>query len=83
MKSKNLTKRLTIWAVVVTVILMIPFVTKAPWTLFDYTFAGIVLFGLSSIYELSTKNIQKTNQKLIIAVIILTILICIWAWAVN
>ncbi len=83
MNTNNVSKRLSIWAVVVAGMLMIPFITGMPWTSFDYTFAGIIIFGLATIYELATRNMKKVNQKVIVAAIVLGVLVLIWAWAVN
>jgi CDP-diglyceride synthetase len=82
MKHK-LTKRISIWAVVVAGILLIPFITNAPWTSFDYVFAGIVLFILSIIYEFTTINMKNVKNKLIVGAVILMVIILIMGWAAT
>lgn len=79
---KNLPKRLSIWAAVVAAILMIPFVAQMPWSAGDFIFAGVVLFGLATVYELATRNIKNVKYRVIVGAVIVTVLILIWAWAV-
>ncbi len=82
MKHK-LTKRISIWAVVIAGILLIPFITNAPWTSFDYILAGIILFILSSIYEFTTINMKNVKNKLIVGAVILMVIILIMGWAAT
>lgn len=82
MKSKSLNQKLGIWAIVVALILSIPFITKAPWTLFDYIFAGIVLYSLSALYTLAAHKTKKTAYRLLTAAALLSVLVLIWGWAV-
>lgn len=79
---KKTQKRLTIWAVVVAGILLIPFVTRAPWSAADYIFAGVVLFGAATIFEFVTKNIKEKMYKIAVGIAVLFVLMLIWAWAV-
>jgi len=83
MKAKNLQKRLGIWVIVVAGVLMIPFLTKAPWTQGDYIFAGAVLFILATIYEITTRNIKSFKHKLIVAAVLLGIIALIIGWAAT
>jgi uncharacterized membrane protein YfhO len=86
MKNKNIhntKKRLTIWAVVVIAILMIPFLTNAPWTGSDYVFAGIVLFILATAYELITKNLKNKLHHVFVGGAILLIIVLIIGWAAT
>lgn len=82
MKNNSLNQKLGIWAIVVALILFVPFITKAPWTLLDYVFAGIVLYSLFMIYTIATHKTKKTIYRALTAVVLLTVLILIWAWAV-
>lgn len=81
MKTKiNINKRLSIWAVIVSVVLMIPFVTKAPWTKGDYIFAGLVLMVLVAIYEFLTRNKSKKHRFAVgLGFLIIVALILGWA----
>lgn len=83
MKKINSNKRLGICVVVIAGILMIPFITKAPWTGSDYLFAGVVLSVLALIYEIVTKNMKSTKQKLIVAAILLGVIVLIIGWAAT
>jgi predicted PurR-regulated permease PerM len=83
MKTTNLNKKISIWAVVIAGVLAIPFITRAPWTLGDYFFAGIVLSILATIYEAVTKKMHSTKQKLIVAAIVLGIIVLIIGWAAT
>ncbi len=79
---KNIKKRLGIWAVIVAAVLLIPFVSRAPWSLGDYILAGVVLFGAASIYEFATKNAVDKKYRIIVALVILGFLMLFQAWAV-
>lgn len=80
--TNNSVKRLTIWAIVVSAILMIPLLAKAPWTMLDFIFAGIVLYGCGAIYELTTRNRRNNMHRMAIGFAVTVILLLIWAWAV-
>lgn len=82
-KSRNIKKRLATWAGVVAAILMIPFLTKAPWTGTDYTFGGVVLFGCATLYELATLNMKDKKHRIITGLAVLAIVIFIWGLAVS
>lgn len=81
MSHTNTTKRLTIWAMVVAGILSIPFLAQAPWTAFDFIFAGIVLFGSATVYEVSTRNMKNTMHRVAVAIAVLAFLVLVQAWA--
>lgn len=76
-------KRLIKWLVVVFAILMIPFLGQFPWSYGDYIFAGIILFTLASIYEVTTKNMKNSKQKFIVAAVIFVIIFFILGWAAS
>lgn len=76
------TKRLSVWALVVAAILMIPLLAKAPWTVGDFVFAGVVLFGAAALYELVTKNLSSKNHRIAVGLGVLAVVVLIWAWAV-
>lgn len=77
-----MTQRLSMWAVVVTAILLIPLLARAPWTMFDFVFAGGVLFGAATIYEVATKNRSEKTYRMTVAAVVLIGVLAIWAWAV-
>ena len=80
--SINVAKRLGVWALVVALILLIPLVGQAPWTLMDFIFSGVVLFGLATSYEVVTQHMIKRTHRIATGIIVLFILMLIWAWAV-
>lgn len=80
--SINVTKRLGVWAFVVALILLIPLVGQAPWTLMDFIFSGVVLFSLATSYEVVTQHMTKRTHRIATGIIVLFILMLIWAWAV-
>lgn len=80
-KQRNVPLRLTIWAVVVAAILSIPFLANAPWTSSDFIFAGIVLFGCATTYELVTRNMKDAMQRVIVGVAVLFFIVLVLAWA--
>lgn len=58
---QNITRRLIVWAAVVALILLIPLVAmqvtnEVNWTLTDFVFAGVLLFGTGLAYELVTRK---------------------------
>ncbi len=82
-ETKNIKKRLMVWAIIVTAILMIPFLAKAPWTESDFAFAGVVLFSLASVYELTTRNMKNKMHHIIVAMVLLFLIMLILAWAAT
>ncbi len=76
-------KRLSVWAVVVAAILMIPLLFKWPWTGGDYVFGAVLLFGAATIYEVSTRNIFNRKHRVAIAISVLLVLGLIWGWAAT
>lgn len=80
--QKNVAKRLSVWAGIVAAILAIPFFTKAPWTAGDYIFAGVVLFGSATVYEVTTRNIEDSRHRFAVGAAVAFVLMAIWAWAV-
>jgi hypothetical protein len=62
---QNITKRLTVWAVVVALLLMIPLVAmqfsvEVNWDLFDFVVMGGLLFGVGLAYELVARRSERT-----------------------
>lgn len=80
--TKNTTKRLSLWALLVGAILMIPLLANFPWTGGDYIFAGTVLFGAALGFELATKNIKDSKDRLFVAAATVGMIIVIWGLAV-
>ncbi len=81
--TRNIKKRLTIWAGIVAAILMIPLLAKAPWTGSDFVFGAIVLYGSATLYELATVHMKDRNHRIITGLAVLMIVIFIWGLAVS
>ncbi len=77
MKANNIKKRLSIWAGVVAIILLIPLLFKWPWTFIDFIVIGVLIFGTGLAYELITKIVGK-KYRIIIAVVLLVAFLLVW-----
>ncbi|TDD74655.1 hypothetical protein E0F89_14215 [Flavobacterium caseinilyticum] len=65
------------------ILLMIPliamqFTEDVNWTLFDFTVAGILLFGTGILCELAIRKIKKPQYRFAALLIIMTVLLLIW-----
>jgi hypothetical protein len=78
----NITKRLSIWAIVVAAILMVPLLAKAPWTGSDFVFAGVGLFGAAALYEFLSEKIKIRHGRIIVGIAVGLMVLALWAWAV-
>jgi predicted PurR-regulated permease PerM len=81
-QTNNLVKRLGYWALIVIAILLIPYVGGFPWTLSDFIFAGIVLYGCAAVYELLTKQMANKTHRIAVGAVVVLLLLLIWGWAV-
>jgi hypothetical protein len=86
--ERNITKRLSVWAIVVAAVLMIPliamrFTTEVNWTAGDFIFGAIVLFGFAAIYEVATRNIVNKNDRIAVAVAVFLVLAFVWVGAAT
>ena len=75
--------RIAAWAAVVAFILLIPLVAMQfsdewNWDLFDFVFAGTVLFGAGLTYELIAKKGGTTAYRAAVGLAVATALILIW-----
>lgn len=82
-QSKKIVNKLVFWSAVIITILLIPFATKAPWTSFDYIFAGTVLTILATIYEYATRNVTSLKSKSLVGFILLGVIVLIIGWAAG
>ena len=81
--TQNLTKRLSLWAVVLTLVLMIPLVAMqfsddVAWTPFDFAFAGVLLFGAGFAYELIARKTSGFAHRTAVGVSIAAVVILVW-----
>lgn len=76
-------RRITAWAAVVGLILLIPLVAMQVseewnWGLFDFVFAGTVLFGAALTYELIAKKGGTAAYRAAVGLAVATALILVW-----
>lgn len=86
MKNKQIekfVKRMSIWALVIAVILMIPVMGNAPWTSGDFIFAGIVLFLCAFVFEFLTRSMKNTSSKIAVGIAIIFFIILVIGWAAT
>ena len=75
--------RIAAWAAVVALILLIPLIAMQfsdewNWDLFDFVFAGALLFGAGLTYELVAKKGGTTAYRAAVGVAVATALILVW-----
>jgi hypothetical protein len=75
--------RIAAWAAVVALILLIPLVAMQfsdewNWDLFDFVFAGTLLFGAALTYELTSKKGGTTAYRAAVGVAVATALVLVW-----
>jgi uncharacterized membrane protein YiaA len=75
--------RLCSWAIVVGIILLIPLLSNAPWTVSDYVFSGLVLSVCALGYVFSTKNSNNGKRKVAIGAGILFFIFLVIGWAAS
>ncbi|MBX4212262.1 hypothetical protein KW787_02285 [Candidatus Pacearchaeota archaeon] len=76
--KRNITKRLSVWAIIVAVVLMIPLLAKWPWTGSDFVFGAVMLFGSATVYELITRNMNNIRHRIAVGIVVFVILATIW-----
>jgi hypothetical protein len=63
----------------VVVILLVPYVLNAPWTISDYIIAGILLLSTGFIFETVTSRVNNPRKKIIAGMGVLLVAAYIWA----
>lgn len=81
--QRNIAKRLSVWAVLVAAMLMIPLLTRAPWTGSDYVFGAVLLFGAASVYEMATRKIDDPSRRLKVGAVVFVVLAFVWVGAAT
>ena len=81
--GQNITKRLSVWAAVVALILMVPLVAMqlaydVVWTLSDFVFASALLFGAGLAYELVSRKGSTVAYRAAAGVALATALLLVW-----
>ena len=81
---QNITKRLSVWAVIVAALLSIPFVAMrlgaagVNWSRNDFITAGCLLFGSALVYELATRKATTTRRRVAVGIAVATVLVYVW-----
>lgn len=81
--KRNVPLRLCGWTVAIAAVLMIPYLSNAPWTGSDFVFAGIVLFICATTYELVTKNMTSLKDRAYIAAAVFFFIFLVIGWAAS
>ena len=71
-------KRLVGIVLAVGLLLLINFIAKAPWSLFDYVAAGILLLGSGLMFEFVMRGVKNTKYRIAIFVALLGAFLLIW-----
>ena len=82
------TKHLTYFACATGVILLIPLVAMqfyrdVNWTLSDFIFAAVLLFGAGVVYELESRNMAYRMHRTLFGVAVVTVLLVVWVLAAT
>lgn len=85
---QNTTKRLSAWATIVALILLIPLVLTLlgsgvdgegwHWTLSDFVFAFFLLFSAGLTYELVARKMNSTAYRVAVGIAVATALLLVW-----
>ena len=80
---QNITKRLSVWAAIVALIMMLPlvamqFTDEVVWDETDFIVAGILLFGTGLGYELVARKMGNIAYKSAVGVALAAVLILVW-----
>src|SRR3990170_3279949 len=86
--TQNITRRLSMWAVIIALILLIPLVLTLlgsgvdgegwHWTLFDFVFMGTLLFGSALTYELVARKMSNVAYRVAVGVAVVTAVLLVW-----
>jgi hypothetical protein len=84
----NIKKRLSIWVLVVALLLLVPLVLTLlgsgvdgegwHWTLFDFIFAFVLLFGGAFVYELVSRKLDAGAYKVAVGLAVTASLVLVW-----
>lgn len=78
MNQRNVVKRLGVWLLITGGILMIPLIANFPWTVSDFVFGFILLFGSASAYEMLTRSMADGGRRARIGLAVLFVLLFLW-----
>jgi hypothetical protein len=60
------------------VLLLIPLIGRANWSLFDFAVAGVLLLGSGLIFELIMRTVEKFEYRIAVCAALLAGLFLIW-----
>ena len=66
------------WAAVIALLLLVPLLARAPWSLFDYAVAGALLFATGLAFELVAKKGVTIEYRAAVGVACATALVLVW-----
>ena len=77
-------KRLLIIMLTAILLLLLPlaamqFSEEVHWSAFDFIIAAVLLFGTGLLCELALRTVKKTQTRIIICAVILSLLMLVWA----
>lgn len=76
MNTQN--KRIIGIVLAVALLLLINFIAGAPWSLFDYAAAGVLLLGAGFMFELVMRMIRKPGHRIALFTALLAAFLLIW-----
>lgn len=71
-------KRLVGIVLTVAVLLLIPLIGRAPWSVFDFVVAGILLLGTGLVFELVMRTVKRTKHRIAACAVILASFLLVW-----
>ena len=80
---RNTRKRLGVWAGIVALVLLIPLFFMPLWTVGDFIFGAVVLFGSAFVYEVIAMNLRNRNYRIIAGFVVAAVLAFIWVGAAT
>jgi len=60
------------------IILSLPYIFKAPWTLSDYMVAAVLLFGTAYLIEYVTGKVKTSRKKLLAGLTVIILAVFLW-----
>jgi hypothetical protein len=75
---QNITRRLVVWAAAVALILLVPLLARAPWSLADFVVAGVLLFGTGLTYELVARKGGTIAYRAAVGIACAAALLLVW-----
>jgi hypothetical protein len=79
----NVFKPFVTVAIITGILLLIPFIAmqfsdEVNWSLFDFIFAGAIIFGFGTTYKLITRKIESNIYKIATGLFLIAIVLLVW-----